>query len=62
MDVYLSLQFGDTALSMARDNNHNDVVQYLLQHQPKWKVETLALLDIVTLLIFFLIYICVYIS
>ena len=53
MDVYLSLQFGDTALSKARANNHNDVVQYLLQHKPKWKVETLALLDIVTLLIFF---------
>ena len=53
MDVYLSLQFGNTALSEARDNNHNDVVQYLLQHQSKWKVETLALLDIVTLLIFF---------
>ena len=45
MDVYLSLQFGDTALSMARANNHNDVVQYLLQHQPKWKVDTLALLQ-----------------
>ena len=57
MDVYLSLQFGNTALSMARANNYNDVVQYLLQHQPKWKVETLALLDIVTLLIFFKIYI-----
>ena len=45
MDVYLSLQFGDTALSMARANNHNDVVQYLLQHQPKWKIDTLALLQ-----------------
>ena len=45
MDVYLSLQYGDTALSMARANNHNDVVQYLLQHQPKWKVDTLALLQ-----------------
>ena len=41
MDVYLSLQFGDTSLSMARDNNHNDVVQYLLQHKPKWKIDTL---------------------
>ena len=41
MDVYLSLQFGDTALSKARANNHNDVVQYLLQHQPKWKVDSL---------------------
>ncbi|CAI8018721.1 hypothetical protein GBAR_LOCUS11346 [Geodia barretti] len=28
-------KFGNTALSMARANNHNDVVQYLLQHQPK---------------------------
>ena len=41
MDIYLSLQFGNTALSMARANNHNDVVQYLLQHQPKWRVDTL---------------------
>ena len=45
MDVYLPLQFGDTALSVARANNHNDVVQHLLQHQPKWKVDTLALLQ-----------------
>ena len=45
MDVYLSLQFGDTALSVARANNHNDVVQYLLQHKPKWKVDTLAMLQ-----------------
>ena len=45
MDVFLSLQFGRTALSMARANNHNDVVQYLLQHKPKWKVDTLALLQ-----------------
>ena len=45
MYVYLSLQNGDTALSMARANNQNDVVQYLLQHQPKWKVDTLALLQ-----------------
>ena len=44
MDVYLS-QFGDTSLSKARDNNHNDVVQHLLQHQPKWKIDTLALLQ-----------------
>ena len=45
MDVYLSLQFGNTALNEARANNHNDVVQYLLQHQPKWKVDTLTLLQ-----------------
>ena len=30
---------------MARANNHNDVVQYLLQHQSKWKVDSLALLQ-----------------
>ena len=41
MDVYLSLQFGNTALSKARANNHNDVVQYLLQRKPKWKIDTL---------------------
>ena len=35
MDVYLSLQYGNTALSMARANNQNDVVQHLLQHQPE---------------------------
>ena len=45
MDVYLSLQNGNTALSLARANNHNDVVQCLQQHQPKWKVDTLALLQ-----------------
>ncbi|CAI8048543.1 hypothetical protein GBAR_LOCUS26763, partial [Geodia barretti] len=28
-------KFGRTALSMARANNHNDVVQYLRQHKPK---------------------------
>ena len=39
-DVLSALQFGNTALSTARDN---DVVQYLLQHQPKWK-STLQLL------------------
>ncbi|CAI8017377.1 Protein TANC2, partial [Geodia barretti] len=27
-------KFGNTALSMARANNHNDVLQYLLHHQP----------------------------
>ena len=43
--LYLSLQFGNTALNEARANNHNDVVQYLLQHQPKWKVDTLTLLQ-----------------
>ena len=45
MDVYLSLQFWNTALSKARDNNHSDVVQYVLQHKPKWKIDTLALLQ-----------------
>ncbi|CAI8032680.1 hypothetical protein GBAR_LOCUS18451, partial [Geodia barretti] len=27
-------KFGNTALSKARANNHNDVLQYLLQHKP----------------------------
>ena len=45
MDVYFSLQSGHTALSEARANNHNDVLQYLLQYQPKWKIDTLALLQ-----------------